>query len=117
MAGLLFWSSLSATLPTLPVYIAATGASNLQIGLIMGSFAIGMFVFRPQCGMLADRRGRKIVLLIGMSAGGNSPPTLFQYEINDYLGIDSGISWHQYCWFCDGIHSISSRFSPSKSPG
>ncbi len=73
MAGLLFWSSLSATLPTLPVYIATTGASKLQIGLIMGSFAIGMFLFRPQCGVLADRRGRKIVLLIGMSVAAIAP--------------------------------------------
>lgn len=63
-AGLLFWSSLASLLPTLPLYIEDIGANKQQIGIVMGSFAIGMLVFRPQCGVLADRRGRKFVLLI-----------------------------------------------------
>ncbi|MDH6101046.1 MFS transporter, partial [Chrysosporum ovalisporum ANA283AFssAo] len=66
-AGLLFWSSLASLLPTLPLYIEDIGANSQQIGIIMGSFAIGMLMFRPWCSDLADRRGRKIVLLIGMS--------------------------------------------------
>lgn len=72
-SGLLFWSSLTSMLPTLPIYIASTGATKLQIGIIMGSFAVGMFLFRPQCGTLADRRGRKIVLLMGMSVAAIAP--------------------------------------------
>jgi MFS family permease len=72
-AGLLFWSSIAALLPTLPLYIADIGATSQQIGIVMGSFAIGMLVFRPWCSNLADRRGRKIVLLIGMSAVAMAP--------------------------------------------
>jgi MFS family permease len=72
-AGLLFWSSLASLLPTLPLYIEALGASKQQIGIVMGSFAIGMVVFRPQFGVLADRRGRKIVLLIGMAVAAIAP--------------------------------------------
>jgi len=72
-AGLLFWSSMASLLPTLPLYIKDVGASSLQIGIVMGSFAIGMLVFRPWCSNLADRRGRKIVLLIGMSAAAIAP--------------------------------------------
>ncbi|WP_026104407.1 MFS transporter [Anabaena sp. PCC 7108] len=72
-AGLLFWSSLASLLPTLPLYIESIGASKQQIGIVMGSFAIGMLLFRPQVGILADRRGRKIVLLIGMSVAAIAP--------------------------------------------
>ncbi|NES99942.1 MAG: MFS transporter [Sphaerospermopsis sp. SIO1G2] len=65
-AGLLFWLSLSSLLPTLPLYIESLGATKQQIGIVMGSFAVGMLIFRSQLGVLADNRGRKIVLLIGM---------------------------------------------------
>lgn len=64
-AGLLFWSSLASLLPTLPLYIESVGATKQQIGIVLGSFAIGLLLFRPWLGRLADRRGRKIVLLIG----------------------------------------------------
>lgn len=72
-AGLLFWSSLASLLPTLPLYIESIGATKQQIGIVMGSFAIGMLLFRPQVGALADSRGRKIVLLIGMSVAAIAP--------------------------------------------
>ncbi|MDB9374926.1 MFS transporter [Nodularia sphaerocarpa] len=72
-AGLLFWCSMASLLPTLPLYIEEVGATSQQIGIVMGSFAIGMLVFRPWCSNLADRRGRKIVLLIGMSAAAIAP--------------------------------------------
>ncbi len=65
-AGLLFWCSIGSLLPTLPLYIEeVVGATKQQIGIIMGSFAIGLLLFRGWIGRLSDRRGRKIALLIG----------------------------------------------------
>lgn len=64
-AGLLFWCSMASLLPTLPLYVESVGATKLQTGIVMGSFAIGLLLFRPLLGRLADWRGRKIVLLIG----------------------------------------------------
>ncbi|TAE59020.1 MAG: MFS transporter [Nostocales cyanobacterium] len=72
-AGLLFWSSLASLLPTLPLYIESIGATKQQIGIVMGSFAVGMLIFRPQLGVLADRKGRKAVLIIGMMASAIAP--------------------------------------------
>jgi MFS family permease len=72
-AGLLFWASLASLLPTLPLYVKAIGAPDDQLGIVMGSFAIGLLVFRPRAGRMADQRGRKIVLLIGMSAATLAP--------------------------------------------
>lgn len=64
-AGLLFWCSIGSLLPTLPLYIQEVGATKQQIGIVMGSFAIGLLSFRGWIGRLSDRRGRKIALLIG----------------------------------------------------
>ncbi|MFM6039115.1 MAG: MFS transporter [Sphaerospermopsis kisseleviana] len=72
-AGLLFWSALASLLPTLPLYIESLGATKQQIGIVMGCFAIGMLVFRPQLGILADRQGRKILLLIGLAVAAIAP--------------------------------------------
>ncbi|BAY81898.1 major facilitator superfamily protein [Calothrix parasitica NIES-267] len=72
-AGLSFWASLASLLPTLPLYIEDIGATKQQIGVIMGSFAIGLLLFRPLLGQLADKRGRKIVLIIGLLSAAIAP--------------------------------------------
>jgi MFS family permease len=72
-AGLLFWSSLASLLPTLPLYIEDIGATKQQLGIVMGSFAIGLLLFRSFLGRLADSRGRKIVLLIGTIVAAIAP--------------------------------------------
>jgi MFS family permease len=72
-AGLLFWSGLAALLPTLPLYIKATGVTDQTVGFVMGAFAIGLIPSRGWLARLADNRGRKIVLLIGMSAVAFAP--------------------------------------------
>lgn len=71
--GLLFWASLAALLPTLPLYIRDVGGTNSQIGVVMGAFAVGLLLFRPWLGQLADRRGRQMVLLIGLVAAAIAP--------------------------------------------
>ena len=71
--GLLFWSSLAALLPTLPLYVEQVGGTKQQIGLVMGAFAIGLLSSRPWLSNLADRQSRKIVLLIGMAVVAIAP--------------------------------------------
>lgn len=66
--GLCFWAGLAGLLPTLPLFIETLGASGQQIGLVMASFAIGLLAARPWLSRLADERGRKVVLLIGITA-------------------------------------------------
>lgn len=67
-AGLCFWAGLAGLLPTLPLFIATLGGSGQQIGIVMASFAVGLLVARPYLARLADERGRKVVLLVGLSA-------------------------------------------------
>jgi MFS family permease len=72
-AGLFFWSSMASLLPTLPLYVEDIGASKQQIGVVMGSFAIGLLLCRPQLGKLADKRSRKLVLIIGALVAAIAP--------------------------------------------
>lgn len=39
----------------------------------MGAFAIGLLLFRPQAGRMADQQGRKLVLLIGIAVATLAP--------------------------------------------
>lgn len=66
LAGLFFWSSMASQLPTLPLYIRTLTQSFDQIGIIMGSFAIGLLVCRSYLGRLADRKGRRYTMRIGL---------------------------------------------------
>lgn len=72
-AGLLFWISITMLLPVLPAYIQDVGGTSQQVGLVMGSFAIGLLCSRTWLGRVADRRSRKLVILIGAFVAGTAP--------------------------------------------
>jgi MFS family permease len=73
ITGLLFWISIAILLPTLPAYLDAIGIEQQQIGLIIGAFAIGLIATRPLVGKLVDKKGRKLVLLIGTAVVAIAP--------------------------------------------
>ncbi len=81
-AGLCFWAGLAGLLPTLPLFIETLGGSGQQIGIVMASFAIGLLVARPYLSRLSDERGRKVVLLVGLSAIAVAP---FGYLLVQFL--------------------------------
>lgn len=116
-AGLLFWSSLSSLLPTLPLYINDVGASKQEIGIVMGSFAIGLLLSRPMLGRLADERGRKIVLLIGTIVAAIAP---FGYLATQSIGllilvrIFHGIS---VAAFTTGYSALIADLAPAETRG
>lgn len=51
----------------LPLYVMWLGGSKAVAGLIMGFFTIAALVCRPFFGILIDSRGRRYVLLIGIT--------------------------------------------------
>ncbi len=67
VVGLMFWSSLGSQLPTLPLYIKYLGGTTIQVGLVMGSFAIGLILCRSYLGKLADTRGRIVMIWLGLA--------------------------------------------------
>jgi MFS family permease len=65
VSGLFFWLSMTCLLPVLPAYIQDVGGTTQQVGIVMGCFAVGLLLSRTWLGQLADRRGRKITLIVG----------------------------------------------------
>lgn len=64
-ATLLFYLGFQLLLPITPLYATALGAREAEVGLIMGSFALAAMVLRPLAGDLADRIGRRPLVLLG----------------------------------------------------
>jgi MFS family permease len=54
----------------LPVYIKHMGANDAKAGLVTGLFALSSMIMRPFYGNLLDRKGRKVILLIGIALSG-----------------------------------------------
>ena len=116
-AGLLFWFSITSLLPVLPLYIQYLGGTKQQIGLVMGCFAIGLLSSRTLLGQTADRKGRKIVILIGTVVVGLAPlgyllagsiPTLM------FLRAFHGIS---IAAFTTGYSALVVDIAPAKQRG
>ncbi|RCJ32001.1 MFS transporter [Nostoc minutum NIES-26] len=116
-AGLVFWSSLGSILPTLPLYIQDLGGSKQEIGMVVGSFGIGLLLFRPMLGRLADRYGRKLLLLIGTIVAAIAP---FGYLIFTsipllmLLRVFHGIS---LAAFTTGYSALVADLAPLKQRG
>lgn len=53
--------------PALPIYAQLMGATGFWIGVIFSSFALSRTIFLPLFGKLSDLRGRRLLLLIGLS--------------------------------------------------
>jgi MFS family permease len=70
--------SVGATLPVLPRYVTGElDGSDLEVGIVTGAFAITGLACRPLAGHLADRRGRKRIVLLGAIATAISGLLLF----------------------------------------
>jgi MFS family permease len=71
---LLSFLAIGAVLPVLPRFVTEElGGSSVEVGLVTGAFAFTALVGRPVGGRLADRRGRRPIMLAGMAlaaAGG-----------------------------------------------
>ncbi|MEC4812911.1 MAG: MFS transporter [Scytonema sp. PMC 1069.18] len=116
-AGLLFWASLASLLPTLPIYLESVGANKQQIGIVMGSFAIGLLLFRPRLGRLADERGRKIVLLIGIIATAIAPLGYLFFKSIPLLMVVRAFHGISIAAFATGFNTLVVDIAPVDKRG
>jgi MFS family permease len=59
--------AIGAVLPVLPRYVKGPiGAGDVAVGIVIGCFAFAAVFGRPIGGLLADRDGRRIVLIAGL---------------------------------------------------
>ena len=66
-ATLMCFLAVGAVLPVLPRYVTGPlGGGDLEVGLVTGAFALTAVVGRPIGGRLADRRGRRLIMVAGL---------------------------------------------------
>ena len=108
---------MTSLLPVLPAYIEDVGGTTQQVGLVMGCFAIGLLLSRTWLGWIADRRSRKLVLLIGTAVAGIAPlGYLLVHSIPVLMAIRAfhGIS---IAAFTTGYSALVVDVSPAKQRG
>jgi MFS family permease len=62
----LLWAGASSILPLLPEYLKDRGASDGLVGIVMGSYFVGALALQYPAGRVADRFGRRPVLVGGL---------------------------------------------------
>jgi hypothetical protein len=75
---LAYFTADGVLLPALPRYVAGPlRGGNVAVGLVIGAFSLSAFFLRPWAGAVADRRGRRILMVSGAS--------LFALSVAGYL--------------------------------
>ncbi|TVQ47816.1 MAG: MFS transporter [Gloeocapsa sp. DLM2.Bin57] len=117
LVAFLFWTSITCLLPTLPVYIITLGGTKQQVGMVMGSFAIGLLLSRTLLGRLADYGGRRLVMLIGTAVVASAP--LGYLFFPSIMGLVLSRAYHgiSIAAFTTGYSSLIVDLSPIKQKG
>lgn len=117
LAGLLFWISITLLLPALPIYVQDLGGTTKQVGFVMGCFAIGLLASRTWLGKVADRRSRKIVILIGTLVAALAP--IFYLFVHSVYGLASIRAFHgiSIAAFTIGYSALVVDLSPIQHRG
>ena len=116
--SLCFWTSLTALLPILPSYLQdVAGASDGQVGLAMGCFAIGLLLFREQLGITADRQGRKLVMIIGVAVVGLAPVGYAMTQSVPLLAFLRGFHGISVAAFTTGYPALVVDLAPPQRKG
>lgn len=117
LAGLLFWISITLLLPALPIYVQDLGGTTKQVGFVMGCFAIGLLASRTWLGKVADRRSRKIVILIGTLVAALAP--IFYLFVHSISGLASIRAFHgiSIAAFTIGYSALVVDLSPIQHRG
>lgn len=67
LATLAYFITVSVVLPVLPLYVRGPlGGGDVSVGVAVGAFSVTALLIRPWAGRLADRRGRRLPMLIGI---------------------------------------------------
>ena len=67
-AELAYFTADGVLIPALPRYVESQlGGGNVAVGLVAGAFSFTAFFLRPWAGLQADRRGRRLLMIVGAS--------------------------------------------------
>lgn len=116
-AGLLFWAGLASMLPTLPLYIRDQGGTSQQVGTVMACFAIGLLASKAWLSRMADEQGRKIVLMIGMSAIALAPLGYWAFDSIPMLMVLRAFHGISIAAFATAYSALVVDISPPQNRG
>jgi MFS family permease len=115
--GLLFWASMASQLPVIPLYVESLGGTEAQVGWVMGSFAIGLLLCRAYLGKLADRKGRRIVMQLGLVVAATIPLCYAVVSSIPLLMLFRAIHGISIAAFASSYSALTSDLAPSKQRG
>ncbi|ACK72541.1 major facilitator superfamily MFS_1 [Gloeothece citriformis PCC 7424] len=115
--GLLYWIGITIFLPILPLYVEHLGGTKQQIGMVMGSFAIGLILSRTWLGEIADYRGRKIVVIIGTIVAFLSPIGYLVANSIVHLIAVRAFNGISVAAFTTGYNALVTDLAPVKQRG
>src|SRR5688572_10636619 len=85
LSNFAYFLAVGATLPTVPRFVEGPlGGGNVAVGLTIGVFSLAAVLLRPFTGRLADRRGRRLLIIMG---GGIVAVSLFGYVPTNALWV------------------------------
>jgi MFS family permease len=68
LATLAYFVAENIVLPILPLYVRGPlGGGDVAVGVVVGAFSVTALLVRPWAGRLADRRGRRLPMVLGVS--------------------------------------------------
>jgi MFS family permease len=66
LASLAYFTADGVLLPALPRYVEGPlGGGDVAVGLVVGAFSLSAFFLRPWAGGVGDRRGRRLLMVVG----------------------------------------------------
>lgn len=108
---------MGSLLPTLPLYVQHIGGNKQEIGLVMGGFALGLLPSRIWLGPMADRQGRKMVLLLGTTVSAIAPFGYFLFQSIPLLIILRALQGISIAAFTTAYSALVADLSPPKQRG
>ncbi|NLN06246.1 MAG: MFS transporter [Firmicutes bacterium] len=64
----LMWFGVALMIPTLPLFARQLGASQAEVGYLLGGFGVAALLIRPYAGYAYDNYSKKTVLLVSLAA-------------------------------------------------
>lgn len=118
LSMLAYFTAVGAIMPTLPRYVEGPlGGGGLEVGAVIGAFALTAVLLRPLSGRTSDRRGRRILIIFGGISVGLS---IFAYAFSEsvlllvFWRLVTGIG---EAFFYVGAASVINDLAPDERRG
>ena len=104
-------------IPVLPLFAATLGAGPAQVGLINGAFMLTAGLFSIPAGLLADRTGRKLPIIVGIIATAVSSLLVTQCQQPGQMAAAYVLFGLGLAAFAPGMLSLVADVMPSNRLG